>query len=104
MQTSFFSALGLIFVVWILLSPLLDNIPLCFPAVPFAPAAIRERDVITNKAHHLHMLFLRSPIPSIPGISYCLGAMIISEIGDFSNFSTPDKVLAFAGLSPSTYQ
>lgn len=47
---------------------------------------------------------INSPILSIPGISYCLGAMIISEIGDFSNFSTPDKVLAFAGLSPSTYQ
>ena len=30
--------------------------------------------------------------------------MIISEIGDFSNFSSPDKILAFAGLSPSTYQ
>ncbi|MCC8146404.1 MAG: IS110 family transposase [Bacteroidales bacterium] len=44
------------------------------------------------------------PILSIPGISYSLGAMIISKIGDLSNFSTPDKILAFAGLSPSTYQ
>ena len=31
-------------------------------------------------------------------------AMIISEIGDFNNFSSPDKILAFAGVSPSTYQ
>ena len=45
-----------------------------------------------------------SPILSIPGISYTLGAMIISEIGDFDNFDNPDKILAFAGLSPSTYQ
>ena len=30
--------------------------------------------------------------------------MIISEIGDFSRFDTPDKLLAYAGLSPSTYQ
>lgn len=45
-----------------------------------------------------------SPILSIPGIGYSLGAMIISEVGDFNNFSTPDKILAFAGLSPSTYQ
>lgn len=47
---------------------------------------------------------INSTIISIPGISYSLGAMIVSEIGDFSNFSTTDKVLAFAGLSPSTYQ
>jgi transposase len=45
-----------------------------------------------------------SPILSIPGISYRTGAMIIAEIGDFSRFDSPDKILAFAGLSPSTYQ
>ena len=45
-----------------------------------------------------------SPILSIPGISYRMGAMIIAEIGDFSRFDSPDKILAFAGLSPSTYQ
>lgn len=47
---------------------------------------------------------INSPICSIPGISIITAAMIISEIGDFSNFSSPDKILAFAGLSPSTYQ
>lgn len=47
---------------------------------------------------------LSSPILSIPGISYRMGAMIIAEIGDFDNFSSPDKILAYAGLSPSTYQ
>lgn len=30
--------------------------------------------------------------------------MILAEIGDFDCFDSPDKVLAFAGLSPSTYQ
>lgn len=45
-----------------------------------------------------------SPITTIPGISLRMGAMIIAEIGDFSNFDSPDKILAFAGLSPSTYQ
>ena len=45
-----------------------------------------------------------SPILTIPGISYRMGAMIIAEIGDFSRFSSPDKILAYAGLSPSTYQ
>ena len=47
---------------------------------------------------------LAPPIMTIPGISYRMGAMILSEIGDFSRFSSPDKVLAYAGLSPSTYQ
>lgn len=47
---------------------------------------------------------INSPILSIPGISYRMGAMIIAEIGDFSQFDSPDKILAFAGMSPSTYQ
>ena len=45
-----------------------------------------------------------SPILSIPGIGLNLGAIIIAEIGDFSRFDSPDKILAFAGCSPSTYQ
>ena len=45
-----------------------------------------------------------SPITTIPGINLRMGAMIIAEIGDFNNFDSPDKILAFAGLSPSTYQ
>ena len=45
-----------------------------------------------------------SPIFTIPGISYRMGAMILAEIGDFSRFDSPDKILAYAGLSPSTYQ
>ena len=30
--------------------------------------------------------------------------MILAEIGDFSRFDSPDKLLAYAGMSPSTYQ
>ncbi len=44
------------------------------------------------------------PILTIPGISYRMGAMILAEIGDFSRFESPDKLLAYAGLSPSTYE
>jgi transposase len=44
------------------------------------------------------------PILSIPGINYRMGAMIIAEVGDFTRFDSPDKLLAYAGLSPSTYQ
>lgn len=45
-----------------------------------------------------------SPILSLPGIGYTLGAMILSEIGDIKRFSSPAKLLAFAGLEPSVYQ
>ena len=47
---------------------------------------------------------INSPILSIPGISYNMGAMIIAEIGDFNRFDSADKILAYAGMSPSTYQ
>ena len=47
---------------------------------------------------------INSPILTIPGISYRMGAMIIAEIGNFSRFDSPDKILAYAGMSPSTYQ
>jgi transposase len=47
---------------------------------------------------------IHSPILSIPGISYRMGAMIIAEIGNFSRFDSPDKILAYAGMSPATYQ
>ena len=47
---------------------------------------------------------INSPILTIPGISYNMGAMIIAEIGDFSRFDSADKILAYAGMSPSTYQ
>jgi Transposase and inactivated derivatives len=47
---------------------------------------------------------IASPITTIPGIGYRMGSMIIAEIGDFSMFDSPDKILAYAGLSPSTYQ
>lgn len=47
---------------------------------------------------------LHSPITSIPGIGNWLGAIIISEIGDISKFSSPAKLLAFAGLDPTVIQ
>ena len=68
---------------------------------------IRELDSeIEEIESHIKAIMdkLNSPILSIPGISYRMGAMIIAEIGDFDNFSSPDKILAYAGLSPSTYQ
>lgn len=51
-----------------------------------------------------HMQQMQSPLLSIPGISFRLAAIIHAEIGDIHRFSSPDKLLAFAGLEPSTYQ
>ena len=47
---------------------------------------------------------LNSPILTIPGIRYTLGAIILSEIGDIKRFSNPTKLLAYAGLDPSVRQ
>lgn len=50
------------------------------------------------------MRFHDSVIMTIPGIGYLNGGMILGEIGDIHRFSTPKKLLAFAGLDPSVYQ
>ena len=47
---------------------------------------------------------LESPIMSVPGISYRMAAIIIAETENLANFSSAEKVLAFAGLEPSVYQ
>lgn len=41
---------------------------------------------------------------SIPGLGEISAATILSEYGDIKNFSTPNKMLAFAGLDPSINQ
>ena len=47
---------------------------------------------------------LKSPLMTIPGISYISAASILAEIGDINDFESPAKLQAFAGLDPSTYQ
>lgn len=41
---------------------------------------------------------------SIPGVGEMSAAVILSEYGDIKNFSSPNKMLAFAGLDPSISQ
>ena len=41
---------------------------------------------------------------SIPGIGEISAATILSEYGEINNFSSPSKMLAFAGLEPSIIQ
>lgn len=62
-----------------------------------------EIDEIENQIDEV-MSTVSSNITSIPGIGTSMAAMIIAEIGDFSKFDSPDQILAYAGLSPSTYQ
>ena len=47
---------------------------------------------------------LNSPILTIPGMGFRMAAMILAEIGDINNFDSPDKILAYSGVSPTTYQ
>lgn len=63
-----------------------------------------EIDEIETEIKRIMDEQIHSPILTIPGISYRMGAMIIAEIGDFSRFDSADKILAYAGMSPSTYQ
>ena len=50
------------------------------------------------------MKFNDSVIMTIPGIGYINSGMILGEIGNIHRFSSPCKLLAFAGLDPSVYQ
>ena len=47
---------------------------------------------------------INSPITSIKGIGDIMGATILAEIGDIHNFSSPEKLQAFAGLAPQIYE
>lgn len=47
---------------------------------------------------------INSFITTIPGIGPVLGATIVSEIGDFSTFTSAEKLVAFAGIDPSVNQ
>ena len=68
---------------------------------------IRELDAeIEDVENEINSIMdqIHSPITTIPGIGVRMGAMILAEVGDFSNFDSADKILAYAGLSPTTYQ
>ena len=63
----------------------------------------RQIDTLDKKLKIL-VAQTHTPLLSIPGIGYRLAAIILSEIGDIHRFHSPDQLLAFAGLDPSTYQ
>ena len=47
---------------------------------------------------------LNSPITTIPGIGKVIAATILGEIGDIKRFSTPAKLVAYAGLDSKVEQ
>ena len=66
--------------------------------------SLSDELAILDKQIKSLMIQIDSPILSIPGISFNLGSIILAEIGNIENFSNPSKLLAFAGMEPSTYQ
>lgn len=47
---------------------------------------------------------VHSPITTIPGMGIRMGAVILAEVGEFSNLGSADKLLTYAVLSPPSYQ
>lgn len=63
----------------------------------------KKIDKIEAKIQNI-MAKINFPITSIPGLGFRMAAMILSEISNFFKFDSPNKILAIAGISPSTYQ
>ncbi|MBS7528862.1 IS110 family transposase [Fusibacter paucivorans] len=61
---------------------------------------------IQNIESELELLLqkLNSPITTIPGIGPVNAAVILGEIGDIKRFSTPAKLVAYAGLDATVSQ
>lgn len=47
---------------------------------------------------------IQKPLPTILGINYRMQTMILAIIGNFSQFDSPNMILAYAGISSSTCQ
>lgn len=72
----------------------------CIASIEHYDAQITEiDDAITLIMQRIH-----SVIMTIPGIGAINGAMILGEIGDIHRFSSPHKLLAYAGLDPAVNQ
>jgi len=43
-------------------------------------------------------------VTSVPGIGFTVGAVILAEIGDISQFDGPKNLVSWAGLAPTVYE
>lgn len=85
-----------------------NSIGTCSPAMEFKLKMLFERIQLYSKQIAALeaeikriMIEIDSPITSIPGIGWTLGAIILAEIGNINRFSKPAQLLSFAGLEPS---
>ena len=58
----------------------------------------------TEKKIEAIVRMMNPPLLTIPGIGINTAAVILAEYGDISRFSSPSKMLAFAGLEPGYFQ
>jgi transposase len=66
--------------------------------------AVQSEINILDKRIRLMLKQINTPLLTIPGVSFTLAGIILAELGDILNFGSPAKLLAFAGMEPSTYQ
>lgn len=76
------------------------QIKMCIETIRFLQKQILIYEKEIKKIIDLEYPF----VLSIPGVSYVTGGIIIGEIGEIDLFSSPDKLVAFAGLDPCVYQ
>lgn len=63
----------------------------------------KEIEKIENEIYNI-MNTYHFKTQTIPGVGVISAAMIVSEFGDFSLFSSPQKMLSYAGLEPAVYE
>lgn len=68
--------------------------------INFIETQIEELDIQINSLYEEFDSYLTT----IPGIGKTLAPVILAEIGDINKFSTPNKLVAFAGCDPSENQ
>jgi len=72
--------------------------------------AIKQIELFSKQINEVESLCktivdeLKSPIMTIPGMSYIQASVILAVIGDISRFEHPSQILAYAGLDPSVIQ
>lgn len=76
------------------------QIKILIEQIEFTEMQIQEIDQKIEK----HLEQLNSVIMTVPGVGPVTGATILGEIGDINRFSNPKKLVAFAGIDPTSYQ
>lgn len=83
------------------------ELKLLLEQIEFIEAQIRQIDQsIKEQMENMENMetFITTIPTTIPGIGETLGASILAEIGDISRFSSPKKLVAYAGLDSTIHQ